>query len=186
MSESIQRTTNMPRYTKTQHTTKQNTKQMPTVRTPFCRWCKDHGKSKQVYTSHYPRDLDGNTICPDILSQTCGHCQATGHTKGSCPRLAQQKRERRIQEKSTKQDEDGFVTVSWRAKGHRGREHSIVAVACISGFTGLGEDKPVEIDWETDFQTPAEAYGKTKKPAITSVWGDMEEDMDYNEKITWD
>ena len=86
-------------------------------------------------------------------------------------------------EKSTKQDEDGFVTA---LKPRASWSNAIVAVACISGFTGLGEDKPVEIDWETDFQTPAEAYGKTKKPAITSVWGDMEEDMDYNEKITWD
>ena len=166
------------RYQMTKRTTQQ------TIRTPFCRWCKDHGKSREQYTSHYPRDLDGNTICPDILSRKCSHCDEKGHVASACQFLAQQKRNRRSQEKATICDEDGFATISKRSKGRSKREKSVVIVATVSVFEGLGEDKPTEIDWETGFQTPAEAFG-TRKPAIAAVWAEDDGEMDYGEKIQW-
>ena len=155
-----------------------------TVRTPFCRWCKDHGKSREQYTSHYPRDLDGNTICPDILSRKCSHCDELGHVASACQFLAEQKRNRRYQEKSSFCDEDGFATVSKRSKGRSKSEKPVVIIATVSGFDGLEEDKPVEMDWQTGFQTPAEAFG-TRKPVIATVWADEDGEMDYEETIVW-
>ena len=133
--------------------------------TPFCRWCKDHGKSFSVYTSHFPRDIDGNTVCPDILSRKCSHCKEFGHTASSCQLLADEKRKRRSKEKQVNVDEDGFVSVSWRAKGVVNKKNKkVVAVATIIGFGPLKEDKPFERDWQTGFKTLAVAFGgRTKK-----------------------
>ena len=164
------------RYQTTKRSTQQN------VRTPFCRWCKDHGKSREQYTSHYPRDMDGNTVCPDILARKCSHCDEPGHVASRCQLLAQQKRNRRSQEKATICDEDGFATVSKRSKGRSKREKPVVIIATISVFDGLEEDKPVEIDQE--YPTPAEAFG-ARKPAIAAVWADDDGEMDFGEKIRW-
>jgi hypothetical protein len=166
------------RYQTTKRITQQN------VRTPFCGWCKDHGKSREQYTSHYPRDMDGNTVCPDILARKCSHCDEPGHVASRCQLLAQQKRARREAEKTTVRDEDGFATVSKRSKGRSKREKPVVIIATISVFDGLEEDKPAEIDWETGFQTPAEAFG-ARKPAIAAVWADDDGEMDFGEKIRW-
>ena len=166
------------RYQTTKRITQHN------IRTPFCGWCKDHGKSSEQYTSHYSRDLDGNTMCPDILSRKCSYCDEPGHVASRCQWLVEQKRTRRIEEKTTIKDEDGFATVSNRSKGRSNREKQVVIVATISAFDGLEEDKPAELDWDTGFQTPAEAFG-VNKPVIASVWADDDGEMDFVEKILW-
>lgn len=55
--------------------------------TPFCSFCRDAGKNRDVYTSHYPKDRPGKygkVVCPTILSSTCGYCRKTGHTTRYC------------------------------------------------------------------------------------------------------
>jgi len=54
-----------------------------------CAVCKAAGKSSEVYSSHWPRDSQGNTCCPTLLSQTCGYCRLPGHTPKYCQVLAQ-------------------------------------------------------------------------------------------------
>ncbi len=54
-----------------------------------CAVCKAAGKSYEVYSSHWPRNSQGNTCCPTLLSQTCGYCRLPGHTPKYCQVLAQ-------------------------------------------------------------------------------------------------
>jgi len=55
---------------------------------PCCKVCKDAGKSAQEYGSHWPKDKDGVTVCPTLLSQQCRYCEDFGHTVKYCTVLA--------------------------------------------------------------------------------------------------
>ena len=66
---------------------------------PFCKFCKDSGKSQQEFTSHYPKDKpgkDGKVICPTILSNECRYCHEKGHAKSHCPKLKAKNSRRRM------------------------------------------------------------------------------------------
>lgn len=57
---------------------------------PFCKFCKDAGKSQREFTSHYPKDKpgkNGKVICPTILNNECRYCHEKGHAKSHCPIL---------------------------------------------------------------------------------------------------
>jgi Nanos RNA binding domain len=57
------------------------------IRTPCCKVCKDAGKSVKEYESHWPKDREGKTICPTLLSQECRYCHKLGHTTKYCSAL---------------------------------------------------------------------------------------------------
>ena len=55
--------------------------------TPFCKVCRDAGKSENEYTSHFVKDQpgpDGKVVCPTLLNQACRICHNTGHTSSYC------------------------------------------------------------------------------------------------------
>lgn len=56
---------------------------------PFCKVCKDAGKTEKEYTSHYTKNR-GVTICPTLLSTICSHCKQTGHIKSYCEEYKKQ------------------------------------------------------------------------------------------------
>jgi hypothetical protein len=54
---------------------------------PFCKVCKDAGKSASEYSSHFVKDIpgpNGKVVCPTLLSQACRICNETGHTSSYC------------------------------------------------------------------------------------------------------
>jgi len=54
---------------------------------PFCKFCKDAGKTQKEFTSHYPKDKpgkDGKVVCPTILNNECRYCHEKGHAKSHC------------------------------------------------------------------------------------------------------
>ena len=58
---------------------------------PFCKVCKDAGKSEEEYTNHFVRASaahDAEVVCPTLLSQACRYCQKDGHTVRYCPSLS--------------------------------------------------------------------------------------------------
>ena len=72
------------------------------VNKPCCKVCKDAGKSAAEYGSHWPKDKDGTTLCPTLLSQDCRYCRASGHTVKYCKVLEKDnamraKRERQVE-----------------------------------------------------------------------------------------
>ena len=57
---------------------------------PFCKFCKDAGKTQREFTSHYTKDKPGKggkVVCPTILGNECRYCHKTGHAKSHCPVL---------------------------------------------------------------------------------------------------
>ena len=69
------------------------------INMPFCKFCKDSGKSQREYTSHYPKDKpgkEGKVICPTILSNDCRYCHEKGHAKSHCPKLKAKNSRKRL------------------------------------------------------------------------------------------
>ena len=66
---------------------------------PFCKFCKDSGKSQREFTSHYPKDKpgkEGKVICPTILNNDCRYCHEKGHAKSHCPKLKAKNSRKRL------------------------------------------------------------------------------------------
>ncbi len=53
-------------------------------RTTYCKVCRDSDKSEREYRSHNPKDREGRTTCPTLLSLTCRLCKRQGHTPKYC------------------------------------------------------------------------------------------------------
>ena len=61
-----------------------------TTKGPFCKVCFDTGKPESVYTSHYVRNVPGESgvvVCPTLLDIQCRYCKKKGHTTSKCPIL---------------------------------------------------------------------------------------------------
>ncbi|XP_054168135.1 nanos homolog 2-like [Oppia nitens] len=57
-------------------------------RNRFCGFCMTNGEPAQVFESHSTKDVNGNTVCPQLMKHICELCNATGdkaHTKSHCP-----------------------------------------------------------------------------------------------------
>lgn len=66
---------------------------------PFCKFCKDSGKTQQEFTSHYPKDRpgkEGKVVCPTILANDCRYCHKKGHAKSHCPVLKEKNSRNRL------------------------------------------------------------------------------------------
>ncbi len=53
-------------------------------RTMHCNVCHSARKPLSIVTSHYPKNREGNTVCPTLLSQECRLCGKKGHTVKYC------------------------------------------------------------------------------------------------------
>ena len=51
-----------------------------------CKVCESAKKPMSIVTSHFPKNKDGFTICPTLLSQECRYCNKKGHTVKYCSR----------------------------------------------------------------------------------------------------
>lgn len=60
----------------TSHQSQQSTKS--------CTVCKNAGKPKQLYLSHWTKDSKGTVICPTVLAFTCSNCGVKGHSAKLC------------------------------------------------------------------------------------------------------
>ena len=61
---------------------------------PFCKVCRDAGKCRDIYTSHFPRESpapESRVVCPTLLNQKCNYCHMSGHTIRHCSVLRQNK-----------------------------------------------------------------------------------------------
>ena len=66
--------------------------------TPYCKVCRDAGKSEKEYTSHFVKDQpgpDGKVVCPTLLNQACRICHKTGHTSSYCSQYRARREEPR-------------------------------------------------------------------------------------------
>lgn len=74
-----------------------------TAATPFCKVCRDAGKTEKEYTSHFVKDQpgrNGKVVCPTLLNQSCRICGNTGHTSSYCS----QYRNRQVREEPRREE----------------------------------------------------------------------------------
>jgi Nanos RNA binding domain len=127
---------------------------------PCCKVCKDAGKSAEEYSSHWPRDNAGATVCPTLLSQECRYCEEYGHTVKYCTVLAKDKTE--------KAKTEAFWARQKRIKAHA--ETKVTkpsAVAPVSRFALLMDDD----DSDESPRSPKRTQKKAPKeefPALSS------------------
>ena len=61
-----------------------------------CKVCESAKKPMSIVTSHNPKNRDGFTVCPTLLSQECRYCNKKGHTTKYCSKKT--KDEERMQD----------------------------------------------------------------------------------------
>lgn len=59
----------------------------------ICKVCFDAGQGFEEYSSHRVKDINGNVICPTLLSQNCRGCSKSGHTIKFCPLILQREKQ---------------------------------------------------------------------------------------------
>jgi len=57
---------------------------------PFCKVCRDAGKTESIYTSHYVKSKEGIVTCPTLKNVICRYCHKNGHTISHCQALKSQ------------------------------------------------------------------------------------------------
>jgi hypothetical protein len=115
---------------------------------PFCKVCKDSGKTEAEYTSHFVKSEPGSkgkVVCPTLLNQGCSYCHEPGHTVSYCKVLKQNdKNKEKTQRVIVFHNKDNFVSTK--------------KVTKTTGFAALGL-----LDEETDVQ---EAQAEAEYPAL--------------------
>jgi len=139
-----------------------NTKTTNAPRKPCCKVCKDSGKSESEYSSHWPKDSDGKTVCPTLLAQDCRYCGESGHTVKYCKVL---ERDNAIKEKRQKQEERVR-----RTKVHEvASKPQSVAPLATSRFALLMDDDSDESP-RSPKRAQKKAPMKEEFPALSGSW----------------
>jgi len=131
------------------------------VRKPCCKVCKDSGKSESEYSSHWPKDSDGKTVCPTLLAQDCRYCGESGHTVKYCKVL---ERDNANKEKRQKQEDRVRRTQVHEVASKPQR----VAPLATSRFALLMDDDSDESPRRAQKKAPAPL--KEEFPALGGSW----------------
>jgi len=118
---------------------------------PFCKFCKDSGKTQQQFTSHYPKDKpgkDGVVVCPTILANDCRYCHKKGHAKSHCPVLKEKNSRKRLSGRNhfrrrvqrTPQNLNGWVMTAGRQQRPRLVAETKPKAISYNAFAALVQD----------------------------------------------
>ena len=151
---------------------------------PFCKFCKDSGKTQKEFTSHYPKDKpgkDGKVVCPTILANDCRYCHKKGHAKSHCPVLkAKNSRNRlsgrnhfRRRVQNRPQNLNGWVMAAGKQQRPRPVASTKPKAISYNAFAALVQD-------DDESTTRCVALPKVVKPA--EVKGSWAKKPDLSEK----
>jgi len=182
------------------HTTKN-------IKKPFCKVCQDAGKPESEYTSHWVKDMAGNTTCPTLLNTECRFCHKLGHTAKFCKELNKKPATPQVKKAPVKVTQNRQVAVSAFAALEEDSEEeeepepepepivkndwaSIAAkpknvepVMQSTGFVTLTKNTKYKL-----VQSPEEPTHKpAPAPAPTRRWADLSDDEEEEEEedYTW-
>jgi len=79
---------------------------------PFCKVCKDAGKTIAEYSTHWVKTMNGEVCCPTLLSQSCRYCGGNGHTVKFCKVLANEQHTKQRNANEKKFNEAKQITTS--------------------------------------------------------------------------
>jgi len=140
---------------------RRNTMTTNAPRKPCCKVCKDSGKSESEYSSHWPKDSDGKTVCPTLLAQDCRYCGDAGHTVKYCKVL---ERDNANKEKRQKQEERVRRTQAHEAAS----KPNSIAAPTSGRFALLMDDDSDESPRRTQKKAPVPQ--KEEFPALGGSW----------------
>ncbi len=142
---------------------------------PFCKFCKDSGKTQQEFTSHYPKDKPGKggrVVCPTILANDCRYCHKKGHAKSHCPVLKAKNSRNRLSGRNhfrrrvqpTPQNLNGWVMTAGRQQRPRPVASTKPKAISYNAFAALVQD-------DDESTTRRVALPKVVKPAeVKGTW----------------
>jgi len=107
---------------------------------PFCKVCRDAGKTEAEYTSHFVKSEPGprgKVVCPTLLNLKCTYCQENGHMVSYCIQLQQNKKNKEKTERAFMYQSKAF---------HQPTEKKALA----NRFDALDEEEELEEGEEKD------------------------------------
>jgi hypothetical protein len=122
---------------------------------PFCKVCRDAGKTEAEYTSHFVKSEPGpkgKVVCPTLLNLKCTYCQENGHMVSYCITLQKNK-------KNKEKSERAFM---YQSKAYQPTEKK----ALINRFDALDDEEELEEGEEKD-EFPALCEPINAKPEPT-------------------
>lgn len=110
----------------------------------FCKICKDLGKTRDEYTSHFVREtpnLNSKVVCPVLISSVCRYCKEGGHTVKHCPKI-----------ETKKQPEGGvkIYTTNHQKEIKQTINININNFSTLSAFSDDEEDEKEDEEYEED------------------------------------
>ena len=103
------------------------TQRKETAKNPFCKVCKDAGKSEKEYTSHFIRQTphpESPVVCPTILSFKCNFCNCIGHSSSKCQ--VKKDMERTEKRKSIESRKDRSLNVVEKKSGIKSNNFAVL------------------------------------------------------------
>jgi hypothetical protein len=128
-----------------------------TNKRPYCKVCHDAGKPESEYSTHWVKDVSGNTTCPTLLNTECRYCHKLGHTAKFCDVLA------KINKEKEKAERRSHLVTEKQIQRKKPDNNSLVVT---NGFAALCQDSDTEEE-------------------IVNIIKNMEPNVDDELKTTW-
>ena len=144
-----------------------------------CKVCESAKKPMNVITSHNPKNRDGFTVCPTLLSQECRYCNKKGHTTKYCSR-------------KTKDEDNTWVLQQERKFANEKaneKANKKAAKLLLASFDALYESSDEEEEVEVPKEQPKERKhymeAVMKAPPVAVKKEQKPKEMKISVKIDW-
>jgi hypothetical protein len=146
-----------------------------------CKVCESANKPMSIVTSHFPKNRDGFTVCPTLLSQECRYCNKKGHTTKYCS-------------KKTKDEDNSWVLQQERKYANEKaneKANKKAAKLLLASFDALYESSDEEkeeepiVEVKTESKRYMEAVMKAAAPPAKKEQKPKEQKPKEIKKINW-
>lgn len=134
-----------------------------TTSTMHCKVCESAKKPMSVITSHYPKNRDGFTVCPTLLSQQCRDCGKKGHTSKYCTRAPVSSAAAAVAAATNEKTKKKTITTK-------------VVIDINMLYESSDEDEPKKEEMTEKKEKTLKKEKKQKQPAAKFCWATAESD----------
>lgn len=143
-----------------------------------CKVCESAKKPMNVITSHNPKNRDGFTVCPTLLSQECRYCNKKGHTTKYCSR-------------KTKDEDNTWVLQQERkfanekANEKANKKAAKLLLASFDALYESSDEEEVEVPKEQPKERKHYMEAVMKAPPVAVKKEQKPKEMKISVKIDW-